>query len=101
MDKKTKAILILGAVLVGGYLALRWWENRQGGGGGQLGTNLNSVAPALIAGSTGPQSGLNYYAGNTTLYVTEQVTQAAKGAAIGTPGGPVQHKLVPPFWGMR
>jgi hypothetical protein len=57
MKNKTVQIGIVVAVLaVGGFLAWRWWQNRQAAtpGGGQLGTNLNSIAPELVGGSSGP-----------------------------------------------
>lgn len=77
MNKKTKTVLIAVAVAGAVYLIYKWYVGRQSGGGGtQLGTNLNSIAPELIGGSTGPQSGLNYYAGATNIYVTEQLTQS-------------------------
>lgn len=75
MNKRTKTIFIVIAIAGAAYLAYRWYVGRQTSGTPQLGTNLNSVAPELIGGSTGPQSGLNYYAGATNVYVTEAVTQ--------------------------
>jgi hypothetical protein len=102
MKKQTRIILIVAAVAVAGYLGWRWWQNRQQGGGtGQLGTNLNSIAPALVAGSTGPQSGLNYYAGSTTVYFSEPITQTAKGGGrtnnvTHVPDTWRTHPLIPP-----
>lgn len=77
MDKRTKQLLIIGAVVLAAYLGYRWYENRQAGGSTGLGTNLNSMPTALVGGSTGPMSGLQYYAGATNVYVTEQVSQSA------------------------
>jgi|SRR5579859_2072327 len=87
MDAKQKKLLIIGAVAVAAYLAYRWYQNRQQNntGSGQLGTNLNSVAPALIGGSSGPSSGLNYYAGNTTVYTTQPISQPS-GSGTGNTG---------------
>lgn len=100
MKKEQKLILILVAVAAGGYLILRWWENRQSGSNETgLGTNLNSLPSALVAGSTGPQSGLNYYAGATNVYVSENVTQAASSAKTGGgTGGGLWPISKPPTW---
>jgi hypothetical protein len=64
MNKKTKTLLIVAVVAVAGYLAFRWYQNRKAQQGaaeqsptGAFGTNLNSVAPELIGGSTGPSVG--------------------------------------------
>lgn len=56
MSKGWKTVIIVGAVAVAAYLAWRWYQNRQAStpGGGQLGTNLNSIAPFLVGGSSGP-----------------------------------------------
>lgn len=68
MSKRTRAILIAVAVIVAAYLAYRWWQNRQSNANGEsLGANLNSVAPSLVAGSTGPDSGLTYTGGTTVV----------------------------------
>lgn len=68
MSKRTKVILIAVAVAVTAYLAYRWWQNRQTNSTGEsLGANLNSVAPSLVSGSTGPDSGLNYTGGTTVV----------------------------------
>lgn len=58
MNKKTMITLaIVGALAVGGYFLWQWWKAYQAQGGGNLGlgTNLNSVAPELVGGSSGPQ----------------------------------------------
>lgn len=103
MKKEQKLVLILLAVAVGGYLVLRWWENRQSGSNETgLGTNLNSMPTALIGGSTGPQSGLNYYAGATNVYVSEPVTQTSSSSKSSSGGGnelwPVSKPRKPPTW---
>lgn len=57
-DKTVKTLIILAVLAGGGYLAWRWYANyragQAGGGVPQLGTNLNSVAPELVGGSSGP-----------------------------------------------
>lgn len=91
MDAKQKKLLIIGAIAVAAYLAYRWYQSRQqsNSGSGQLGTNLNSIAPSLIAGSSGPTSGLQYYAGNTTVYTTTPISQPSGSGTgnTGTSGG--------------
>lgn len=61
MSKRTKVVLIVAALAAAGYIAYRLWKNRQGSGTGDqdsgLGANLNSVAPELVGGSSGPQVG--------------------------------------------
>lgn len=63
MNKNTKILLIVAAVAVAGYLGWRWWQGRKAAGGdtssptGSFGTNLNSVAPELVGGSSGPTAG--------------------------------------------
>jgi hypothetical protein len=90
MDKKLKTTLILAGVAVAAYLIYRHMKNSQQSntGTGQLGTNLNSVAPALIAGSSGPSSGLNYYAGSTTVYTAAPVSTATAPTATTSPTTP-------------
>ena len=61
-----RTILVIGVLVVGAYFAYRWLENRNSSGTG-LGSNLDSATPELVAGSSGPDSGLNYYAGNTNV----------------------------------
>jgi hypothetical protein len=88
VDKKAKTALIIGGLAVAAYLIYRWYQNKQSNqqNQGQLGTNLNSVAPALIGGSSGPMSGLQYYAGTTDVYVTNPVTQPASTSTGGSTG---------------
>lgn len=69
MAKNTKTILIVVGLAVAAYLAYRWYSNRTSSGNGSLGANLNSAAPELVGGSSGPDSGLNYYAGTTPITV--------------------------------
>lgn len=61
MKKEVKVALIVAVVAVGAYLAWRWYRNRQenqsGSPTGSLGANLNSVAPELVGGSSGPSAG--------------------------------------------
>jgi len=109
---QTKKVLIAGGLVVAAYLIYKWYTGRQQNGPtGQLGTNLNSVAPALIAGSQGPMSGLMYYGGATNIYVSEPISQNATNTQSNTPKGttvggwrPPQHvpptrrkRIVPPI----
>ena len=50
-------LAIVAALVVGGWFLWHWWKAYQAQGGGNLGlgTNLNSVAPELVGGSSGPQ----------------------------------------------
>lgn len=61
MSRRTWIIVGIAAAAVAAYLAWRWYRNRETAGSpsptGALGTNLNSVAPELIGGSTGPSLG--------------------------------------------
>lgn len=75
MDKKLlTALIVVGAIVVG-YVLFRWYQaNKAGGSGGQLGTNLNSVAPELVGGSSGPTAQPQFdMPVNITL--TETITQ--------------------------
>lgn len=56
-SKQMWTLLILVALAVGAWFLWKWWKNyqAQGGGAPQLGTNLNSIAPELVGGSSGPQ----------------------------------------------
>lgn len=69
MSKRTKTILIVIAVVIAAYIAYRWWTNRQSNADNSqsLGANLNSAAPELVGGSSGPDSGLNYNPGTTII----------------------------------
>jgi hypothetical protein len=90
MDKKAKTTLILAGVAVAAYLAYRWYMNKQANSQstGQLGSNLNSVAPALIGGSSGPTSGLSYYAGATNVYTAAPVSTSSSPTTPTTPTTP-------------
>lgn len=92
MSKRTRIILIILALAVVAYFAYRWWQNRNSGGlqGNTSGTgsNLNSLAPSLVAGSSGPNSGLNYYPGNTQIDVTLPTTSGAASSGGGKPKEP-------------
>lgn len=63
MNKNARTVLIIAGLAVGAYFLYRWYVNRQaatsGGQGAvsQLGSNLNSLAPELVGGSSGPSSG--------------------------------------------
>lgn len=69
-----RTILIIGGLAVVAYFVYRWYVNQQSGSTnsptGSLGTNLNSIAPELVAGSTGPTSGLVYNQAPTTVNLT-------------------------------
>lgn len=71
MSKRTKVILIVAALVVTAYLAYRYYTNKQqaqqNNNTSGLGSNLNSVAPEMVGGSSGPDSGLNYYGGTTVV----------------------------------
>lgn len=56
MKKNTKTLIIAGVLVIAGYIAWRLYQNYKANqpGGGQLGTNLNSIAPELVGGSSGP-----------------------------------------------
>lgn len=96
MSDKTIKTLILVAVLAGGaYLAYRWYENyktgQSGGGVPQLGTNLNSIAPYLVGGSSGPAVAP---AVNTPVNITITESSTSKmpaldGSNSAGPSGPV------------
>jgi hypothetical protein len=74
MNRRTRILLIIGVVVLA-YIAYRFWRNGGSVAGGAgvdtsgTGSNLNSVAPEL-AGGSGPNSGLNYYPGNTQLDIS-------------------------------
>lgn len=93
LDDRAKTALILAGIAVAAYLGYRWWKNRSSSEASSgLGANLNSVAPALVGGSTGPDSGLDYTA--PTINVSDSAPVTSGGQASGgvtTPpagGGP-------------
>ena len=90
LKKEAKTTLILAGVAVAAYLAYRWYMNKQAAnqGSGSLGSNLNSVAPALIGGSAGPTSGLTYYAGATNVYTAAPISSPASPTTTTTPTAP-------------
>jgi hypothetical protein len=63
MSKNTKILLVVAGLAVLAYIGIRWYENKQASqngntqGGAGEGSNLNSVAPELVGGSTGPSIG--------------------------------------------
>jgi hypothetical protein len=77
MPKNTRTLLIIAAVAVAAYLGYRLYEKRKANAGtnsptGALGTNLNSVAPELVGGSTGPSVG-PALSSPVTINLTENV----------------------------
>lgn len=96
---KTPILLTVAAVAL--YFGYRWYKNRQANASGNTassgatttgtGSNLNSTNPALVAGSSGPASGLNYYAGSTSVDLSQQAsnpTQANGTPTASSPGQP-------------
>lgn len=70
MSKRTRIILIIIGLVIAAYLVYRYYVNnqqQQNNNTSGLGSNLNSVAPELVGGSSGPDSGLNYYGGTTVV----------------------------------
>lgn len=96
MSKRTRIVLIVAALAVAAYLVYRWYVNRQSGSANNtsgLGSNLNSVAPELVGGSSGPDSGLNYYGGTTTVNLSmPQTTGAQSGPPASSNGFHVNPK---------
>jgi len=94
--KNPRTWIIIGAVAIAAYLLYRWWQNKQSATNsptGSLGTNLNSVAPELIGGSSGPESGLTYNQGTTQVDLTlpggPAIDQQVSSVTPGTDNGPV------------
>lgn len=94
-DKMVKTLLMVGVLAVGAWFAWRYYQNykagQTGGGVPQLGTNLNSIAPFLVGGSSGPAVAP---AVNTpvNITITEQggsKMPALDGSGGGSPTGPV------------
>ena len=62
MDKRTKVGLLIGVLAVAAYIAWKLWQGKQAGQSASdntngastsgTGSNLNSVAPELVAGAT-------------------------------------------------
>jgi hypothetical protein len=58
VNKQVRLLLIIGGLAVVAYVGWRWYQSRLAASGtsptGTLGTNLNSIAPELVGGSSGP-----------------------------------------------
>lgn len=84
MSKNTKTLLIVGAVAVAAFIIWRIYSARKAATGaqsptGSFGSNLNSIAPELVAGSSGPSSGPT-----VSLPVTINVTGGERDGDKGT-----------------
>jgi hypothetical protein len=81
VNKTTKIVLVVAVLAVLGYFGWKVWSNYQASKGNpnaaSEGTNLNSAAPQLVGGSTGPSVGAGP-ALPITINVTEQA--APKGS---------------------
>lgn len=100
ITKGMKTFLIIAALAVAAYFLYEWYVNRQNGTtGGSLGANLNSVAPEMVSGSTGPNSGLTYNQGSTYVYLTETGTNSATSSKTPATGTkiPVVHGPIESF----
>jgi hypothetical protein len=95
LDSKQKKIALAVALVIGAYLAYRYLSGKKSGNSSALGTNLNSVPAELIGGSSGPDSGLNYYAGDTTVNVTEDITSSAS-SSQSSGSSSIASKTAPP-----
>lgn len=95
MKLDRKHLLLLGLVIiVGGFILVRMYEkkkaqqNQQQNNLGPTGSNLNSIAPELVGGSTGPSIG-------PALSVPIDITVTSQGSApssqtsVGTMANPV------------
>jgi PASTA domain len=88
LDKNLQTTLIALAVVVSAYIAYKWYRNKQANNtstttAGSSGTNLNSIAPELIGGSAGPNSGLDYapQPSSVTVDYPQQITSSASTTA--------------------
>lgn len=102
LDRKHLLILvaIAGAAVVA-YVGYRWWQARQPGTPvGGLGTNLNSVAPELVGGSTGPSVGP---AVNTPISITlnEAANSTAPAQFPDNMQQGVNARVLSPLWRQR
>ena len=101
LNRKHLMVLVgLAALGVAAYVGYRWWQARQGNEVGGLGTNLNSIAPELIGGSTGPSVGP---AVNTPISIT--LNEAANSTAPAEMPSNMQEgvnaRSVPAIWRQR
>ena len=98
-DKAVKTIILAGVLVLGAWFAWRYYQNwkagQAGGGVPQLGTNLNSMAPELVGGSTGPAVAP---AVNTPINIT--ITDNTQRGAMPespnvpmVPGGPIRNPV--------
>lgn len=78
MNPRLRTALILAGIAVAAYVGYRWWQNRNASSSQGLGSNLGSVG-YLVGGSTGPSSGLNYYAASPNITLNEPVTSPPPG----------------------
>jgi hypothetical protein len=89
VSKNTRMLLVLAGLAVAAYLVYRWYENKQaaaaGGNSGTTGTgtNLNSVAPELVGGSTGPSIGPALQAPVTINITSTSANQNASANPVG------------------
>lgn len=77
MTKGMKTFLIIAVLAVVAYFVYEWYVGQNSTTGGSLGANLNSAAPEMVAGSSGPNSGLTYNQGSTYVYLTESGTNSS------------------------
>jgi hypothetical protein len=93
MSKNMRMVLIVAALAVVAYIAYRWYENKQaqnaqpGSQTTATGTNLNSVAPELVGGSTGPSIGPALQAPVTINITSEAQQQSTSANPTGNWGG--------------
>lgn len=93
-DKRTMTVVLIAALAVGGYFLWKWYENKKSANSGasptgSTGTNLNSVAPELIGGSTGPSLGPA-----VSLPININLTTTDSGGNVGNSAG--GHAWQPP-----